>query len=118
MPTASPRLAHWPSVAGQLASVMDLEASARQHKALRRKRGVRSAEALVHLALLYGPGGLSLRSAASYATEAGIAELCDVSLLERLRNAGDFLADVLTHLLADRRGEHPLGGHLQLHLVG
>jgi hypothetical protein len=118
MPTASPRLDHWPSVAGQLASVMDLEASARQHKALRRKRGVRSAEALVHLALLYGPGGLSLRSAASYATEAGIAELCDVSLLERLRNAGDFLADVLTHLLADRQGESPAGeGRLRLSLV-
>ena len=45
---------------------------------------------LLHLALLYGPGGLSLRSGASHATEAGIADLCDVSLLDRLRNAGEF----------------------------
>ena len=52
---------------------MDLEFSARERGALVRKRGVRSAEDLLHLALLYGPGGLSLRSVASYATEAGIA---------------------------------------------
>ena len=39
---------------------------------------------LLHLALLYGPGGLSLRGVASFATEAGIADLCDVSLLDRL----------------------------------
>lgn len=96
---------------------MDLEASARRHRALRRRRGVRSADALLHLALLYGPGGLSLRSTASYATTAGIADLCDVSLLERLRNAGDFLTDVLTHLLADRRGEASADGRLRLGLV-
>jgi hypothetical protein len=117
MQAASPRLDHWPSVIGHVASVIDLEASARQHKALQRKRGVRSAEALLHLALLYGPGGLSLRSTASYATEAAIADLCDVSLLERLRNAGDFLTDVLTHLLADRRGEVATDGRLRLSLV-
>jgi hypothetical protein len=79
-----------------------------------RKRGVRSPEDLLHLALLYGPGGLSLPS---FATETGIADLCDVSLLDRLRNAGDFLADVLSHLLADIRGEAPLDGRLQLNLV-
>ena len=33
---------------------------------------------------------------ASFATEAEIADLCDVSLLDRLRNS-DFLADVLAH---------------------
>jgi hypothetical protein len=116
-PSGSPRLDHWPSVVGHIGSVVDLEASAREHKALRRKRGVRSADALLHLALLYGPGGLSLRSTAGYATEAGIADLCDVSLLERLRNGGDFLADVLVHLLAQRRGDAPTDGRLRLSLV-
>jgi hypothetical protein len=67
--------------------------------------------------LLYGPGGLSLRSAASYATEAGIADLCDVSLFDRLRNAGAFLGEVLAHLLAHRRGEAPTDGRLRLSLV-
>ena len=102
---------------GHIASVIDLEASARQHKALQRRRRVHSADALLHLALLYGPGRLSLRSTASYATEAGIADLCDVSLLDRLRNANDFLTDVLAHLLAHRRGEAPTNGCLRLSLV-
>ena len=96
---------------------MDIAASAREHRAFLRKRGVRRAEDLLHLALLYGPGGLSLRSTASFATEAGLADVCDVSLLERLCNSGDFLADVLTHLLADSRGEAATDGHLQLNLV-
>ena len=105
MQPATPRLDDWPSVVRQLSSLLDLEASARRHGALVRKRGVRSAADLLHLGLLYGPGGLSLRGVASHATEAGIADLCDVSLLDRLRNAGGFFADVLDHLLADRRGE-------------
>jgi hypothetical protein len=105
MLSASHRLDYWPSVIGRLSSLLDLDASARHHKALLRKRGVRSAADLLHLGLLYGPGGLSLRSVASHATEAGIAELCDVSLLDRLRQAGDFFADVLHHLLTDKRGE-------------
>ena len=91
MQTASHRLDHWPSVIRRVSSLLDLDASARHHKALLRKRGVRSAADLLHLGLLYGPGGLSLRSVASHATEAGIAELGDVSLLDRLRQAGDFL---------------------------
>src|SRR5271163_1202224 len=117
MQHASPRLDHWPSVVGHVSSLIDLDASTRAHRALLRRRGVRSAADLLHLALLYGPGGLSLRSVASFATEAGIADLCDVSLLARLRNAGDFLADVLNHLLAARLGEAPADGQLQLSLV-
>jgi Transposase DDE domain len=82
-----------------------------------RKRGVRSAADLLHLALLYGPGGLSLRSVASFATEAGIADLGDVALLDRLRNAGNFLAAVLARLLSHSRGDAPPDGRLQLNLV-
>ena len=117
MQHASPRLDHWPSVVGHVSSLIDLDASARAHRALLRKRGVRSAADLLHLALLYGPGGLSLRGVASFATEAGIADLCDVSLLDRLRNSGDYLADVLDRLLAEVRGDAPTDGRLQLSLV-
>ena len=117
MSHASPRLDHWPSVVGHVSSLIDLDVSAREHRALVRRRGVRSAADLLHLALLYGPGGLSLRAVASFAAEAGIANLCDVSLLDRLRNAGAFLADVLDRLLAESRGDVPTGGRLQLSLV-
>jgi hypothetical protein len=117
MQHASPRLDKWSSVVSHISSLMDLDASARHHRALVRRRAVRSASELLQLTLLYGPGGLSLRATASLATEAGIAELCDVSLLERLQNSGDFLADVLNHLLAHRRGGTPMEGQLQLNLV-
>ena len=117
MQAASPCLDQWPSVIRHVSSLLDLDASARNHKALQRRRGVRSAADLLHLALLYGPGGLSLRAAASFATEAGIADLCDVSLLDRLRNSGDYLADILDHLMADSRGDAPADGQLQLSLV-
>jgi hypothetical protein len=117
MQASSLILDHWPSVVSHISSVVDLDASAREHKALVRRRGVRSGSSLLHLGLLYGPGGLSLRAVASHASQAGIAELCDVSLLERLRRAGDFLADVLDRLLADRRGEAPGDGRLHLALV-
>src|SRR3954464_16045553 len=102
-------LDHWPSVVGHLAARLDLEASARRQRALLRRRGVPSAAALLHLALLYGPGGLSLRGGAGFATTAGIADLGDVALLDRLRNAGDFLAEVLEHLLAASPGPAPAG---------
>lgn len=117
MQHASPQLDKWSSVVSHISSLMDLDASALHHRALIRRRAVRSAADLLHLALLYGPGELSLRGIASHATEAGIAELCDVSLLERLQNSGDFLADILNHLLAHRRDGAPVEGRLQLALV-
>jgi hypothetical protein len=103
MQDVSPDLSRWSHVASYLSGIIDLDASARKHGALVRRRGVRSAEDMLRLALLYGPGGLSLRSVASFATEAGIADLCDVSLLDRLRNSGDWLTEVLNQLLAHKR---------------
>ena len=117
MQTASVPLDRWPAIVGHMSSLMDLDGSARDHRALVRRRGLRSGADLLHLALLYGPGGLSLRAAASHATAAGIADLCDVSLLARLRKAPDFLEDVLRHLLAGRRRPQPAPGSLQLSLV-
>ena len=117
MQTASFPLDDWPGIVSHISSLVDLDASARVHRALIRRRGLRSAADLLHLALLYGPGGMSLRAAASYATETGIANLCDVSLLARLRNAPGYLDDVLNHLLADRLGTAPVDGPLRLSLV-
>lgn len=105
MEDAAPDLSRWSKVTNYLSEIIDLDASAREHGALLRRRGVRSAVDLLRLALLYGPGGLSLRSVASFACEAGIADVCDVSLLDRLRNCGDWLADVLDQLLAHKRGQ-------------
>jgi hypothetical protein len=43
------------------------------------------------MALMYGPGGQSLRSLAAMAAAQGVADLSDVSLMERLRNAAGWL---------------------------
>jgi len=126
MSRRSADLSRWSGVTRFLSKHVDLEASAREHGALVRRRGVRSAADLLHLALLYGPGGLSLRSTASFAVEAGIADVCDVSLLDRLRNCPEWLANVLGQLLADKRGQpdQTIGrpqnvgrGHMRLAIV-
>jgi hypothetical protein len=80
----------------------DLEASAREHGALLRKRGVPSADALLRLSLAYGYSGLSLRGTALWARQAGVADLSDVALLKRLRQAVPWLRHLLTQQLAQR----------------
>jgi hypothetical protein len=81
----------WARMEQRLGGAAVLEKSARKHKALRRRRGVRDATGLLRLSLMYGPGGQSLRSTAALASAAGIAELSDVGVLRRLRGAGDWL---------------------------
>ncbi len=87
-----------------ISRVVDLEATARQFRALVRRRKIRDAEALLRLALIWGPGQQSLREAAALAADAGIAELSDKAVEGRLRKMGDWLAHILTMLLADRLG--------------
>src|SRR3712207_9399879 len=52
--------AQWPDLVAAVSAAIDLEATARSSGALIRRREIRSAEALLRLALAYGPGGLSL----------------------------------------------------------
>lgn len=55
----------WSALLSKLERVIDLGATARTTRALMRRRGVGDAETLLRLALAYGPGGMSLRSAAA-----------------------------------------------------
>ena len=68
-----------------------LTASARAHGAFTRAREVKTAIDLLRLVLTYGPGGLSLRSAAALAAEGGLCDISDVALLKRIRHAADWL---------------------------
>jgi len=106
----------WPAVIAAVAGSVDLEATARQFNALRRKRKIKTAEALLRLALMWGPGGLSLREAAALAGEAGIAELSDKAVEGRLRKMGDWLAHILATLLAARLGPPDAAGATDLAL--
>jgi hypothetical protein len=92
----------WSSFLRVLPQDMDLDGLARQTQALRRRRGVPDAATLLRLALMVGPGGLSLRAAASWAELQGIAKLTDPSLNDRLHAANDFLKAIVARLLADK----------------
>jgi len=72
-----------------LAPGVDVQALAREKKAIIRSRKLGDARHLLRLAWLYGPGGLSLRSTASLAACSGLAALSDVAVLKALRRMAD-----------------------------
>jgi hypothetical protein len=81
----------WLQLVARLGGEAALAGSARQHGAFYRARRIKSAVDLLRMALMYGPGGQSLRSLTAMAAAQGVADLSDVSLLERLRNAANWL---------------------------
>lgn len=83
--------ADWQDVVKRLGGAEALTVSAREYKAFQRARGVKDAASLLRLALMYGPGGLSLRGTAAMAAMGGIASVSDVALLGRLQAAGPWL---------------------------
>ena len=73
--------------------------SARETKAFLRPRGVRSACDLLRLTLAYCLGKVGMRGVVAWAAASGIADISDVALLGRLRNAGPWLQQLTGHLL-------------------
>jgi hypothetical protein len=100
----------WPAVLARISGVFDLECSARTSGALQRRREVRDGATLLRLALAHGPGGLSLRSAASWAGMTGIARLSDVALRKRLRGCSEWLGEIAGALLNPPSPVAPLAG--------
>jgi hypothetical protein len=97
----------WPYLLSFFPDWPELEASAFETRAIRRRRAVNEASLLLRLAFAYGFCGLSLRHTAAWAQAAGIVELSDVALLKRLRNAADWLGHLLAVKLAERAGAAP-----------
>jgi hypothetical protein len=104
----------WAEVQGELPA--NLEALARQHGALLRKRELPSAEALLRIALAYAVLDLSLRGVASWMPLQGLPAISDVAVLGRLRQADGFLEAVLLSLLQPLTPASP-GGELPLRVV-
>jgi hypothetical protein len=82
-----------------VSGLLDLDRTAHAAKALVRKREIRSGEMLLRLALAYGPGGLSLRSAAAWAGVSGFADMSDTAVMNRIRKAADWLGEIAGALL-------------------
>src|SRR5215212_4147434 len=111
-PASSSLEAQWPDLVAAVSAAIDLEATARTSGALIRRREIRSAETLLRLALAYGPGGLSLRTAAAWAGISGLADLSDTAVMKRLRQAADWLGEIAGALLrgAAAAASAPLDG--------
>lgn len=85
--------------------------SGRDTKAFVRPRGVKSASDLLRLTLAYCLGKVGLRGVVSWAAASGIADISDVALLGRLRNAGPLLQQLIGQLLK-REEVDPAKGRL------
>ena len=84
----------------RLPAGLDLDDLALETKAIQRKRELVGGASLLRIALARGPGGLSLRQTAAWASMLGIAELSNPGVKYRLNQATEFLAVLVERLLA------------------
>lgn len=95
----------WSEVVFQLPNGLDLDATAREHKALLRSRAIVDGQSLLRMAMLYGPGGASLRGASAWSEQIGIGSLSNVAVLKRLRGACTWLEHIAGTLMSARIGQ-------------
>jgi hypothetical protein len=107
----------WDAVVATLSHAVDLAATARQFKALQRLRKVRSAEDLLRLAMIWGPGRRSYRETAATAASGHIVDMSDKAIEGRMRRAGDWLEHILASLLAARMRQNGPPGPLALSVI-
>ena len=91
---------HEPELLARLPAGVERDALARETKAIQRRREVVDGAGLLRIALARGPGGLSLRGIAAWASLRGIAELSTPGVTDRLNQASGFLAALVERLLA------------------
>jgi hypothetical protein len=80
----------------------DLEESAYRSGALLRCRNIPDAASLMRIALAYAVSDLSLKDVAAWASALQLAEITGPGLYYRLRQAEEWLAQVLGQVLSDR----------------
>lgn len=106
----------WPYIASFIGNREDIEASALRTGAMTRRRGIRSADDLLRLAMTYAFGGYSLRQTAAYAETIGFASMSNVGVLKRLRRCDAWLGELLARKLCERAQAH-LEGEFRLRLI-
>lgn len=103
----------WDELALAVMPSAELQALAREKRAIVRSRKLGDAEQLLRLAWLYGPGGMSLRTAAGWASGCGLAQLSDVAVLKALRRMADWMEALVGAALESRLersivSDHPI----------
>lgn len=107
MVSDSPIDAAWPELLSRLPASLDLAATARASGALVRRRKVKSAADLLRVVLGYGARGLSLRATALWAGLQKIAPITNVTVLNRVRQAGPWLGQIMAAILSARLRSRP-----------
>ncbi len=82
--------------------------------ALKRLRGIKSVENLLRVLLMHLGCGYSLRETAVRARQVGLAELSDVALMKRLRNAGGWLQALCVELFREQGLSRAAEGGFQI----
>src|ERR1700712_654883 len=100
--TASVLTDHFADLLARLPAGLDLDHLALETQAIQRKRELVGGAALLRIALARGPGGLSLRQTAAWASMQGVAELSNPGVKYRLDQATEFLALLVERLLATK----------------
>jgi hypothetical protein len=90
----------FPELLKRLPPDIDLDALARESRAIQRKRKLTSGANLLWMALVRGLGGLSLWRTAGWSSLRGIAEIANPGVDYRLKRAAGFLSALLDRLLA------------------
>lgn len=80
----------------------DLERSAVDRLAIRRRREITCASDLLRLVLAYAVCDFSLRQTAAWASVIGLGQLSDVAVLKRLRGAADWVGSLVMQCLQER----------------
>lgn len=77
----------------------NLDEMAEETKALLRCKGVNNAADLLHIILTYGVTDLSLKATAAWAVATGLGRLSSVALFYRIRDASEWLAQLIAAML-------------------
>jgi hypothetical protein len=100
MPHASLSNQDWQVIVDRLGGAKAIGTLARQTRAFLRARGIATAVDLLRLLLSYCLGDRGLRSTAAWASAVGLADISNVAVLYRLRHCGDWLAALVSQVLA------------------
>jgi hypothetical protein len=95
----------------------DLDQSAKEHKALLRRREITSADALLQLAFLYSLPDWSLRQTALVATLLEICNISDVDLMRRLQGMPAWLGALVVQILQQNGIPFPAQAGLHLKIL-
>lgn len=92
----------WSSLVARLGGAVHLATTARQSRAFLRCREIATPVDLLRLVLAYCLGRHGLRSTTGWACAAGLVDISNVALLQRLRRCGDWFALLIGDVLARR----------------